>query len=722
MQEINQFVADRISIKPEQVDGAIKLFQSGYSIPFISRYRKDHTGNLDEETLKLLYFRFSQFNILKSKKDLILKELDEKGELSDKIKKQIEGMKDEIILDDCCNVLRQWIDINSKKSYCDPIVDLILLQKNPPTEKEKYLHSFLNPENGVSSIDDILRDIHNNLVERLRFNLILRSIVRERMLSVADLISKVRRDFSNKRTKYEGFYNFRAKLKEITYQEFFMIKRGVQERVLSTSIQLYEEPTIHYIESKIIKNQDYPFLKEYLSAVRECYRKYIFPDLQDLVLKIIERRLEKKVVKEVSEKFYETLMIPGVGEVPVIGVIPAQKGSSKFAIIDAKGTLIDYHTIHPFFSQHLAQEARQILLDSIKKYEVKFIAVSNEQGAIEFQKFFNKILSEEKINEVYSVVINNVGSNSYPQSKAAGIEFPNLDSSVLYAVSIARKLQSTLGEFSRLNLSQIKINQFQQDVDQEKLSGEMDFQIRRFIAQSGVNINSASEFLLSFVPGLNPEIASSIKKHLEIYGTIKSREELKQIPKLSSQAFEESSGFLLITESENLLDNMFIHPDTYYIVKRISHSAEMSVKALIKNRDVLKRIDPKALEDDKLGIHTIRYIIDELINPSSDSRKKFKVPKFQKSVGSIDELKEGMIVEGVVSHITNFGVFVDIGLEQNALIHISEFPEDVFFIDPSDCISIGQIVRTSIVHIDREKNRINLSLKKHFNQPLNNTK
>lgn len=700
------------NLNARQIEDIIMLFQNGHSVEYIFRYKKDSVGNINYIILKNLLKRYNQNKNLNSMKNNIFAELknDDKP-LPAYIIDLILNTKDEIVLEDNAQTARDILQSDEQKSPIDSLVNTILTQKQIKTDKTNYLKTFINNETGFGSIEKILSEAHKILVDKFKSNIKIRQLLRERILEVGEIESRVRELYFRKKTKYEHFYDFRKKIRDLFPEEFFAINKGFEEGVLSFRINFFHDSMINYIERHIIRNENNLFKNEFHAAFKDCYKKFILPSIQKIVLKKLKRNCENNIISTICKRFREVISKTPAGNVAVLGVVPTLKEGAKIAVINPAGELVDYFTIHPLFSQSRALEAKNLICELIDKYNIKYISISGENGSLELEKFFGELILEKKNKNIGVLISEKYGAESYSNSEIVKTEFPHLDNTFRSALYIARKLQNPLNEIAKLDFTKIKLHPFQFDIDQDKLESELKQVFIEYICETGIDVNRANEYLLSYIPGLNKEIGEGIVKHRQVFGAFKSREDLKNVPKVSHQSFKESVGFLFISESSNPLDKMFIHPDIYYIVKRISDALLIPIPNLIKNKNILK-IDPNALADDKFGVNTIKYLIDEIKEPTSDNKRKFMLPKVNYTISAFDDLKEGMTIEGKITNIAQFGIFCDIGLENKALLHISEIPLDIYFDSLDDYFYIGQILHVEIIQIDKERKRINLSLQR----------
>ncbi len=710
-QELLQFLIDKKDLNIETAEKIINLFDQYYSVYYIFRYRKDIIRDMNLHLLKNLHNRYSHYMNLKKIKETFLEEI--KGSVNlvpRRALKLLEITKDEIILNDICDVIKNIIETKTKKNNFDQAAEQLIQEYKLPLTRIEFIKDIISRNPEFKNEKEVISELVNKISEKISINLDLRFNLRERILQVADYICTLNKNHHRRNVKYENFYNYSGKIKDITAEEFFAIEKGASEGLLLARISLFEEPTIKFIESIIIKNFKSPFVKEIKDAILTAYRRKFSSEIKTLALKIIRRKFENQIINDICHKFNIFLQSFSIGASYVVGIIPSLKEGYKAAVINPSGDLLDYFTIHPFFSRNLADEAKSRLLEIIQKYEIKFIAVAGEAGSIEIKDFIDKLAKEEKISDLLTIISDKTLSSAYSESAAAKEEMPHLDSFFRYAVSIARKLQNPYRECSKFSLSAIKFHPFQDLINLEKLDKEMGIVMSDYINYNGININTSSYNELLFVPGINSEVAQNIVKHRSVFGPFKSRDDLKNVPKMSEKIFTDSSGFIFINESENQLDKMFIHKNDYKTVKKISEALMISVPDLIENKN-LQKLDPRTFSDGNNDKANVECIINELLSPSNKYNKKTPPLEFNFSVSGFDELKENSIINGIISNFSPFGIFVDIGIEQKGLIHVSEIPINNYFENPGEFYFTGQNIKTKIIQIDKEKKRINLSLK-----------
>lgn len=709
--ELIDFLSSNIASGSENVEKIASLFESGFSPSFIIRFHKSEAGKFDLQTLRNMRRRYQQFHALAAMKGQFLKNLEDSGKkIDERLKKIISGTKDEIVLQDVFDSALKNIEIIEKRDKISELAEVIFYQRKLPCDKMEYLRNFYDPELGIDSAEKAIDKAHKTLVALFTASYTARSCLRDRLMKFADFESCCQRNFFGKNTQYEEFYNFSKKIKDLSADEYFIIKRGEKQRVLFIRIFLHEGSAIKNLEELLIKNDKHPFIAEYRKALAESYRNHLFPEMRCLALKLIHRRMENQIISDVCDKLRAIIQTPCIGKQSVISIFPLLKSGSKLVIVNGSGELIDSMTIHPFFSENRAAEAKSLIIDIMKQYKIKHIIIVGENGAIEMEKFISDLLNSSKQDGVCSFIADRHISSLYPKTAVAEKELPHVDEFIRYAVSSARKLQDILSEIAKVELADIKLNGFQNEVNKEKLLAEMREVVSEAVAERGANINSDHALLISYIPGMNKELAENAKKQIEAFGPYKSRSDFKHIPKMTPQILAEMAGFIFISDSANPLDSTFIHPEKYYIVKKISETLVIPVSELPKNKNLLK-IDAHALVDEKTDIAAVRYILDELKEPSIGRlSSEFKVAGFKYPIKDFAELKPALSLSGRISNMAAFGIFIDVGIEQKALLHISELPDNHKFDNFQDFYYFGQILSVKITQLDRDKKRINLAL------------
>ena len=569
------------------------------------------------------------------------------------------------------------------------------------------LRPYINPDREVPDAEAALQGACDIVAEGWADDAAVRGVVREAMKQ-GTLDSQVRRDWAGKPSKFEMYYDYREPLAKMPSHRFLAMRRGEAEEVLRVGIEIDEEPVLRRLTGRLVTNPSFLFRHELTETVADCYRRLLFPSLESTLLAEMKEKADEEAIRVFSQNLRELLLFSPAGQRPVLGIDPGFRTGCKVAVVDATGKFLENATIYPTAPHNKTDEAARILLALIDRHGVELIAIGTGTASRETDAFVADMLRSSG-RKVAKVAVNESGASIYSASEAARAEFPDLDLTVRGAISIARRLQDPLAELVKVDAKSIGVGQYQHDVNQAKLRKALDREVESCVNLVGVDLNTASGQLLSYVSGIGPKLADSILQHRNAHGAFSSREELLSVPRLGGKAFQQSAGFLRVRGGRQPLDNSAVHPESYYLVEKMAKAAGAAPQSLIGNTATIKRLDPRQFVDDRAGLPTIEDILRELEKPGRDPRQEFRVPQFAEGVRDLADLREGMVLEGVVTNVTRFGAFVDIGVHQDGLIHISEL-DNRFIKDPSEVVAVGDIVRVKVLQVDPERRRIALSL------------
>lgn len=704
-------VATSLGLPRNKVQGAVELLSEGATLPFIARYRKERTGGLDETELRAVADRLTYFTELAARKSTILKSIEEQGKLTDELRRKILVTRDRQELEDIYlpyKPRRRTRAMIAREKGLEPLAAFLLAEKDDGTPRQALLTRFVNAEKGVADAASALQGACDILAEDWAERPEVRQWLRAE-LKTGTLASKVRKEWKGKPSKFEMYYDFSEALARMPSHRYLAVRRGEAEGVLSIGIQVDEKSVLRRLGGKVVKNRDFSFHEELVKTTEDCYSRLLFPSIEAETLLESRQAAETEAIKVFARNLRDLLLAPPAGQRAVLGIDPGFRTGCKLAVVDATGKFLDHATIYPTPPESRTLESAKVILSLIKKHGVELIAIGNGTASRETDEFVSRLLKDAEL-DVAKVLVNEAGASVYSASEFAVQEFPHLDVTVRGAISIARRLQDPLAELVKIDAKSIGVGQYQHDVNQTQLRSALDREVESCVNLVGVDVNTASSRLLSYVAGIGQRLADSIVQHRDARGPFKNRKEILSVSRFGSKAFEQSAGFLRVRQSPEPLDESAVHPESYYVVERMSKAVSTSTHGLIGNTELLRRINPADFVDDKVGLPTVEDILRELEKPGRDPRREFKVARFNDSVHEIADLKPGMVLEGTVTNVTKFGAFVDIGVHSDGLIHISEISRQ-FIKDPADVLAVGDIVRVKVLTIDAERKRVGLSRK-----------
>lgn len=711
--KISQFILDDVDFTNKKyLENTLKLITEGATIPFISRYRKEATNNLDEEQLRTIEEKLTYYTDLEKRKETILNTISEQGKLTDQLKKQIVDCKNKNILEDLYlpyKPKRRTKATIAKEQGLEPLAKKIMAQDITSGDKESILSAFVNPEKDVKSTKDALSGALNIIAEEISDNSAFRGWIRNYLYSYGVLKTSVKKDFANEKTKYEMYYDYEEPIKKIPSHRMLAIRRGATEKVLGYSLSANDSYIKEYIEKQLIGRNRSIFTDDIKAAIDDSYKRLIHPSIESELLTLKKDEADEEAINVFSKNLRSLLLSPPAGAKVVMGVDPGFRTGCKVTVVNETGKYMDFKAIYPNEPQKKTAEAEQIILNFIEKYGVELIAIGNGTASRETDLFIADVIKKNKI-DVTKIIVSEAGASVYSASEVAKKEFPDLDVTVRGAISIARRLKDPLAELVKIDPKSIGVGQYQHDVNQSHLKKSLESVVESCVNFVGVEINTASTELLSYVSGIGPTLAKNIVNYRDSNGSVKTRKELLKVPKLGPKAFEQAAGFLRVRESANPLDNSSVHPESYYVVEKMAKELNVKLDNLIGNVALLEKLDLQRYVDDKVGLMTLTDIVNELKKPGRDPRQEFKVAKLNDTVTEISDLKEGMLLEGTVTNVTNFGAFVDVGVHQDGLVHVSQLA-DRFVKDPNDIVKPGDIVKIKVLSVDVDRKRLSFTMK-----------
>ncbi len=672
------YLATDTSLHSSAILATLTLLDEGATIPFIARYRKERTFGLDETQLRLIQIKYEFYTTLFTRQKSILKSMTEQGALTAHLKEKIEATRDKQSLEDLYLPYKKGrktkADIAIEKGY-EPLAKQLLSQTLTERPSKEALE-------GACHI----------VAQKISDNAAYRQYIRKEMLSYGQLKTKVTRKFKAEKTKFDMYYDFTERLSHAASHRVLAIRRGEKEKIINWKIIVDEARMLSFLERHIIKNKNFSLLQVLQYTIKEAYTKSLSPSIQKECFTLKVDEAEVASISVFAKNFEKLLLAPPVGAKVIMGIDPGFRTGCKIAIVDKTGVYKDTATIFPVPPVQKMAEAERIVLAFLSKYKVDLIAIGNGTGSKETMVFIKALIKKESLT-VIPVIVNEAGASVYSASELAIEEYPQLDVTVRGAISIAHRLQDPLAEFVKIDPKAIGVGQYQHDVNQGALKKSLSFSTETVVNKIGVDLNTASASLLTYISGIGPTLAQNILRYRHQNGSFKTRKALLKVPKLGAKAFEQCAGFLRIKEGGDPLDNTAIHPESYNLATKISSNT----------RELSHYVT------DTVGLPTLQHIADELLKPSVDPRAEFSYANFDDEVDDIADLKEGMSLEGVVTNVTNFGAFVDIGVHQDGLIHISKL-SNTFVKDPHDIVSVGDTVKVTVMTVDAQMKRISLAM------------
>lgn len=705
-------IANELSLPLKGVQSAVDLLKEGSTIPFIARYRKEATGNLDELELRKIEERLSYLTELHERKETICASIESQGKLTDALFAKIAACSLKNELEDLYLPYkpkrRTRAQIAREKGLA-PLADRLLSQPSPATPLAEAAE-YVDQEKGVLSAEEALSGARDIAAESISENINVRTAIRELYAQDGVLISKAADQEKDTEQKYAQYYDFQEKITKIPSHRYLAIRRGENEGVLRFHIEINEEAALSEIERLTGLKKSSPYAKELRSAIEDAFSRLLSPTIETDLRVELKMQSDRQAVEVFAANLKNVLMAAPLGTKTVIGIDPGIRTGCKCASVDQTGKFLEYDTIFLSQGERAEETAKGTLRRMIKKANPFAIGVGNGTYGRETESFVRRFLKEENLEHIIVVPVSESGASVYSASDIAREEFPDLDLTIRGAVSIARRLQDPLAELVKVDPKSIGVGQYQHDVYQPLLQDKLREVVESCVNQVGVEVNTASASLLTYVSGIGPTLAGKIIRHREQNGPFKSRKELKDVSGLGPKTFEQAAGFLRVRESENPLDKSAVHPERYELVEKIAKDQKVTLEELMQNPRLVDAIPIDLYMNQEVGVHTLGDIISELKKPGRDPRALFEPPRFRDDVQSIKDLKPGMKLEGIVTNVTAFGAFVDIGVHQDGLVHISEIT-DRYIKDPSEVLQVGDKIKVEVLQVDAEKKRISLSAK-----------
>ena len=717
-QQISQIIAAELTVQPQQILAAIQLLDDGNTIPFIARYRKEATGGLDDTQLRHFETRLIYLRELEDRRQTILKSIEEQGKLTDELRDKIHATQSKTELEDLYlpfKPKRRTKGQMAIEAGLETLADL--LWNEPKNDPESTALSFVNAEKGVADSKAALDGARYILMERFAENAGLLAKVRDYLAKNAVIVSKVIEGKEAEGAKFQDYFDYQELLKNVPSHRALAMFRGRNEDILQLSLNAdpdaEEGSRQSYCEEIIRDYLDVRFTGQPADKWREqviawTWKIKVSLHLETELMASLREKAEEEAIDVFARNLTALLMAAPAGAKSTMGLDPGLRTGVKVAVVDNTGKLLDTTTIYPHTGREA--EAQVAIFSLIRKHNVELIAIGNGTASRETERFAKEVIKEIKENKPQTVVVSEAGASVYSASEFAANEFPNLDVSLRGAVSIARRLQDPLAELVKIEPKAIGVGQYQHDVNQTQLARKLDAVVEDCVNAVGVDLNTASAPLLARVAGMTKTLAQNIVEYRDENGRFESRSELKKVPRLGPKAFEQCAGFMRIADGKNPLDASGVHPEAYPVVEKILQATAQSIQDLIGNASVVRQLDAKQFIDEQFGLPTVQDIFKELEKPGRDPRGEFKTAVFAEGVEEITDLKPGMILEGTVTNVTNFGAFVDIGVHQDGLVHISSL-SDKFVEDPHQVVKTGDIVKVKVLEVDVPRKRIALTMR-----------
>lgn len=708
MEQFSQLIAAELKLPIHRIENTLKLLTGGATIPFISRYRKEATGGLDEVQISYIHTRYEKLCELAKRKETILSTIEEQGKLTDDLRRRIADCWDSTELEDIYlpyKPKRKTRAEAARQKGLEPLAMLLMMQRE--NNLSARVRTFVKGD--VKDEEDALKGARDIIAEQVNEDERARNLMRNQFSRQAVITAKVvkGKETEESAAKYRDYFDFSEPLKRCTSHRLLAIRRGESEGILKVSISPADEEECNTrLERQFVRGNN-ECARQVAEAVRDAYKRLLKPSIETEYAALSKEKADEEAIRVFAGNLRQLLLAPPLGQKRVMGIDPGFRTGCKIVCLDAQGGLLHNEAIYPHPPKSEYSLAARKLVKLVEQYKIEAIAIGNGTASRETEQF---VTSQRYDREVQVFVVSEDGASIYSASKTAREEFPDYDVTVRGAVSIGRRLIDPLAELVKIDAKSIGVGQYQHDVDQTQLKAALDQTVESCVNLVGVNVNTASKHLLTYVSGLGATLAQNIVDYRTENGAFRSRRELMKVPRMGAKAFEQCAGFLRIPQAENPLDNSAVHPESYAIVERMAKDLHCTVADLIRDKGLRERIRIEDYVSDTVGIPTLTDIMQELDKPGRDPRQKIQVFEFDKNVRTIDDLQEGMELPGIVTNITNFGCFVDIGIKENGLVHISQL-SDQFVSDPTSVVSIHQHVRVKVLSIDRERKRIQLTMK-----------
>jgi uncharacterized protein len=707
--EILLHVAQALNVPLRGLVAVIELLDDGGTVPFIARYRKEATGNLDEVQILDIEEKLAYFRDLMERRETILASIAEQGKLTDELKARIEGTLDKRELEDLYlpyKPKRRTKATIAREKGLEPLAQYLWAQQNTDAPLETFAATFVNTELGVASVDEALEGARHIVAEWISEDADLRKALRQFVFDEGIVVSRKAMDAVDEQEKFKMYYEYSEPVKTIPSHRMLAIRRGEGENVLYFLIEVESERAVAIMQKQILRERG-DWTHQLELAIDDAWKRLLNASIQGEIRLELKRRSDTEAIKVFRDNLYNLLLAPPAGPISVLGIDPGLRTGCKVAVVDETGKLLAHDVLYLHTSKRGNEEAAPKLEALLRKHNVRAIAIGNGTAGRETDAFVRDFLKEKGIEGIFSVTVSESGASVYSASAVARQEFPDLDLTVRGAISIARRLQDPLSELVKVDPKSIGVGQYQHDVDQRQLQESLETVIESCVNKVGVDLNTSSWTLLRFVAGITERTALNIVSHRNEKGSFRSRAQVLEVAGIGPKTFEQAAGFLRIRNGDNPLDMTAVHPESYPVVEQMAGLLHTSVKQLIEQPQLLEQVDRKQLS---AGTYTVADILAELRKPGRDPRDTFVAPSFRDEVRELADVQPGMVLEGVVTNVTKFGAFVDVGVHQDGLVHISEL-SNRYIKEPSEAVKTGQIVKVKVISVDAKAKRIALSIK-----------
>ncbi|MBP90858.1 MAG: RNA-binding transcriptional accessory protein [Planctomycetaceae bacterium] len=708
-------IATATGVAERQVRAAVELLEDGNTLPFIARYRKEATGGLDETVLRAIEDALAKTHELAKRKATILRTIDQQGELPTDLRERIERCEDKQELEDLYlpfKPKRRTRAATARERGLQPLADLLQQQRPLGRSRPEVLKRFVNPENDVPDEQAALQGACDIVAEQWSEDIETRRWLSEQASGFGRVHSQVKRGKKEEAAKFEMYFDHREPVKRVPSHRLLAMKRGEAEGLLRVGIELDDDYVLRKLRPRLAHNRQFEFHRELLDTVEDCYSRLLMPAVESATLQELKERADDEAIQVFAQNLRELLLAAPAGPQVTMGIDPGFRTGCKVAVVDGTGKFLESCTIFPTPPRNYIEGATAILRDLIARHNVVLVAIGNGTASRETDAFVSNLLKDMKDDGqlITKVMVSESGASIYSASELAAREYPNLDVTVRGAICIAHRLQDPLAELVKIDPKSIGVGQYQHDVNQTLLLRCLEREVQSCVNSIGVDLNMASSSLLAHVAGIGPKLAGRIVEHRDGQGQFDSRKRLLDVPKLGRKVFEQAAGFLRIRDGRQALDNSAVHPESYRVVEKMATKLGVATSQLVGNATLVAKLDAQEFVDEQCGLPTVQDILAELAKPGRDPRSEFKVARFAEGVNDLKDLSEGMILEGVITNVTKFGAFVDLGVHQDGLIHISELANE-YVQNPSDVVSVGDVVRVKVLEIDLQRRRIAASRK-----------
>lgn len=707
-----QDIAAALGVAPEQVRATVELLQAGNTIPFIARYRKEATRNLTEQALRVVEDSLAKARELAQRKTTILRTIDQQGQLTPELRRRIETCPDKQQLEDLYlpyKPKRRTRAAIARERGLEPLAQILLRQQPLNRPRSDILRPYVSVERDVPDEQAALAGACDIVAEHWSEDAATRRWLVKQAAESGHVVSQARRGKNDPASKFAMYFEHQEPLKRLPSHRLLAMKRGEAEDVLRIGLRLDDATVLRKLKQQWVTNPSFEFHPDLLQTAEDCYQRLLLPATESAVLQAAKERADEEAIAVFAKNLRELLLAAPAGPRVTIGIDPGFRTGCKVAVVDGTGKFLAHTTIYPTPPHNDDAGAARTLRDLIDRFAVRLIAIGNGTASRETDAFVTDVLRTGGL-QVTKVVVSESGASVYSASEAAAREYPDLDVTVRGAISIAHRLQDPLAELVKIDPKSIGVGQYQHDVNQTRLRECLDREVESCVNSVGVDVNLASASLLAYVAGIGPKLAQRVVEYRDAHGRFECREQLCKVPKLGQKAFEQAAGFLRIRDGRQPLDNSAVHPESYYVVERMASRLQVATKQLVGNAALASQLNPHDFVDGQVGLPTVQDILAELAKPGRDPRSEFKAVRFTEGVHELEDLQEGQILEGVVTNVTRFGAFVDVGVHQDGLIHISQLA-NTFVRDPSEVVAVGDVVRVKVLEVDRERRRIALSRK-----------